>query len=34
MHTGNKYSEALKEAAEAENAQVIVMNNSIEAADC
>ena len=30
MHTGNKYSEALKKAAEAEHAQVIVMNNSIE----
>ena len=30
MHTGNKYSEALKKAAEAENAQMIVMNNSIE----
>jgi ribosome-binding ATPase len=30
MHTGNKYSEALKKAAEAEQAQVIVMNNSIE----
>ncbi len=31
MHTGNKYSETLKEAVKAENAQVIVMNNSIEA---
>ncbi len=31
MHTGNKYSEALKAAVAAENAQVIVMNNSIEA---
>jgi GTP-binding protein YchF len=31
MHTGNKYSEALKEAVKQENAQVIVMNNSIEA---
>jgi ribosome-binding ATPase len=30
MHTGNKYSEALKAAVAAENAQVIVMNNSIE----
>ena len=31
MHTGNKYSEALKEAVKDENAQVILMNNSIEA---
>ena len=31
MHTGNKYSDALKAAVAAENAQVIVMNNSIEA---
>ncbi|RYY96410.1 MAG: redox-regulated ATPase YchF, partial [Chitinophagaceae bacterium] len=31
MHTGNKYSEQLKEAVKAENAEVIVMNNSIEA---
>jgi ribosome-binding ATPase len=31
MHTGNKYSEALKEAVKQEKAQVIVMNNSIEA---
>jgi len=31
MHTGNKFSEALKEAVKNENAQVIVMNNSIEA---
>ena len=31
MHTGNKYSEALKEAVKDENAQVIIMNNSIEA---
>jgi len=31
MHTGNKYSEALKAAVAGENAQVIVMNNSIEA---
>jgi GTP-binding protein YchF len=30
MHTGNKYSDALKKTAEAEHAQVIVMNNSIE----
>ncbi|ULQ57674.1 redox-regulated ATPase YchF [Flavihumibacter rivuli] len=30
MHTGNKYSEALKAAVAAENAEVIVMNNSIE----
>jgi ribosome-binding ATPase len=30
MHTGNKYSDALKKAAEAEGAQMIVMNNSIE----
>ena len=31
MHTGNKFSEALKEAIKGENAQVIIMNNSIEA---
>ena len=31
MHTGNKYSEALKEAVKGEKAQVIIMNNSIEA---
>jgi len=31
MHTGNKYSEALIAAVKEENAQVIVMNNSIEA---
>lgn len=31
MHTGNKFSEALKAAVAGENAQVIVMNNSIEA---
>lgn len=31
MHTGNKYSELLKEAVKDENAQVIVMNNNIEA---
>jgi GTP-binding protein YchF len=31
MHTGNKYSETLKEAVKNEKAQVIVMNNSIEA---
>ena len=30
MHSGNQYSEALKKAADAEHAQVIVMNNSIE----
>lgn len=31
MHTGNKYSEALIEAVKSENAQVIIMNNNIEA---
>ncbi|MDF2382132.1 redox-regulated ATPase YchF [Nostoc ellipsosporum NOK] len=31
MHTGNKYSEMLKEAVKNENAEVIVMNNNIEA---
>jgi GTP-binding protein YchF len=31
MHTGNKYSDALIEAVKSENAQVIIMNNSIEA---
>jgi GTP-binding protein YchF len=31
MHTGNRFSEALKEAVKNENAQVIIMNNSIEA---
>lgn len=31
MHTGNKFSEALKEAIKSENAEMIVMNNSIEA---
>ncbi len=31
MHTGNKYSEQLKEAVKNENAQVIIMNNNIEA---
>lgn len=31
MHTGNKYSEALKAAVKDEEAEVIVMNNSIEA---
>ena len=31
MHTGNKFSEALKAAVSDEQAQVIVMNNSIEA---
>jgi ribosome-binding ATPase len=30
MHSGNKFSEALKAAVAAENAEVIVMNNSIE----
>ncbi len=31
MHTGNKFSEALKAAVKNEKAQVIIMNNSIEA---
>jgi GTP-binding protein YchF len=31
MHTGNKFSEALKESVKGENAEVIIMNNSIEA---
>jgi len=31
MHTGNKYSGQLKEAVKDENAEVIIMNNSIEA---
>ena len=31
MHTGNKYSQALQEAVKNEKAQVIVMNNNIEA---
>jgi len=31
MHTGNKFSEALKGAVKDEDAQVIVMNNNIEA---
>lgn len=31
IHTGNKYSEALIKAAQEEGAEVIVMNNSIEA---
>jgi len=31
MHTGNKFSQALQAAVTGENAQVIVMNNSIEA---
>ena len=31
MHTGNKYTTALKEAIKAENAELIIMNNSIEA---
>jgi GTP-binding protein YchF len=30
MHTGNKFSELLKEAVKNENAEVIIMNNSIE----
>jgi len=31
MHTGNRFSEALKAAVTGENAQLIVMNNAIEA---
>ncbi|MBO9594404.1 MAG: redox-regulated ATPase YchF [Niabella sp.] len=31
MHTGNRFSDALKEAIKSENAEMIVMNNSIEA---
>jgi hypothetical protein len=31
MHTGNKFSEVLKEAVKGENAEVIIMNNNIEA---
>src|SRR5690606_11401952 len=31
MHTGNKYSQALIDAVKDENAQVIIMNNNIEA---
>jgi ribosome-binding ATPase len=31
MHTGNKYSDALKESVKNENAEMIIMNNSIEA---
>lgn len=31
MHTGNKFSEALKAAVASEDAEVIIMNNSIEA---
>jgi len=31
MHTGNKFSEALKEAVKREKAEVIIMNNNIEA---
>jgi len=31
MHTGNKYSDALKKVAEEEGAGIIVMNNNIEA---
>src|SRR6185295_3208304 len=30
MHTGNKFSDALKEAVKNENSEVIIMNNSIE----
>jgi len=30
MHTGNKFSDALKEAVKNENSEVITMNNSIE----
>jgi ribosome-binding ATPase len=30
MHSGNKFSHALQEAVKAENAEVIIMNNSIE----
>jgi ribosome-binding ATPase len=31
MHTGNKFSETLREAVKGEDAEVIIMNNSIEA---
>jgi hypothetical protein len=31
MHTGNKFSDTLKEAVKNEDAEVIIMNNSIEA---
>src|SRR5688572_27566006 len=31
MHTGNKYAEALRSAIKNENAEMIIMNNSIEA---
>ena len=31
MHTGNKFSDALKEAVKDEKAEVIIMNNNIEA---
>ncbi|MFY7911332.1 MAG: redox-regulated ATPase YchF [Emticicia sp.] len=31
MHSGNKYSEALQKVADAEKAQMIVLNNSVEA---
>lgn len=31
MHTGNKFSEALKESVKQEKAEVIIMNNNIEA---
>jgi len=30
MHTGNKFSDALKEAVKNENSEIIIMNNSIE----
>jgi ribosome-binding ATPase YchF (GTP1/OBG family) len=30
MHTGNKFSDVLKEAVKNENSEVIIMNNSIE----
>lgn len=30
MHTGNKFSDGLKEMAKKENAEIIIMNNSIE----
>jgi ribosome-binding ATPase YchF (GTP1/OBG family) len=30
MHTGNKFSDALKDAVKNENSDVIIMNNSIE----
>ena len=31
MHTGNKYADTLKEAVKSENAEVVIMNNNIEA---